>query len=418
MSVWYGPRAAVTPGDAAGSSIESVRDVDVEFYDPADTDFTTKLTVEDVNHLSTNKMHVGDDAILPGFWGPDSGIVIAWAGGWSTPVEAISGMRDKAEAAAADAAQSADNAASAAADAATAQAAVDAAKVPTTDQASGRVLTALSGTAGDWAWRNPTGGGGTSSGFLVLGPGDDVPGGTLAGTPIFRVGGITPAPSAAQVITTGATSTGSFGGGPNDLDLPSGVEVGDVVVVAMVCQGNISGATVGDFTKVAWDNLSSRGIGLFVYPVPDSAALAGLSAPTITLDAPTSGRWSAVGFRVTGVSTDSPFMVASDLKYGDTATITTEEASAGAGAALVLSVSITNNSAGSPVAAIASRTASNGATVNAGPSHNSVDSSGGGTAVFVDWLPFTGTSVPTVTTTFSPASQGTLVGGTYTLKGA
>jgi len=105
MSVWYDPRAAINPDGTV-----SVTDVDVQFFDVSDEAHANPLTVEDANHLATNKLQV-QNYILPGFWGPDSGTVVAVAGNLVTPVTAVAGLRDDA-AASREAAESAAAAAS------------------------------------------------------------------------------------------------------------------------------------------------------------------------------------------------------------------------------------------------------------------------------------------------------------------
>jgi hypothetical protein len=93
MSVWYGPRAAINP-----EGTQAVTDVPVQFFAVTDTTFSSPLTVEDVSHVPTQTMQVSN-YLLPGFWGPDGGIVMAKAGDWKTPVEALEGLRDAAVAA-------------------------------------------------------------------------------------------------------------------------------------------------------------------------------------------------------------------------------------------------------------------------------------------------------------------------------
>lgn len=387
-----------------------------QIFDPSD--LATPLTPLDMAGVATTLI-TDSYGVLPPFNVENHGTVVWVSGTIKATLLATTSIVQSVEAAQ-SASQSAALEAGISADAAqAAQAAAQAAALPTTGFATGRVLTALSATPGNIGWVTPSGGG-TSKGYLVLQPAENVPAGTVAGTAVFRVGGVTPPAPEAAMITSGATNTSHYGSpGVAALSMPSGVAVGDVVCIAVACQSSsMASLTVsGGFTQAFWDVSTSRAVGLFYYRVPDAAALAALpSSVNLTSPAGSSGRWAAVAFRTTGVNVTTPFMVKSAYAVGDTATVTSAAATAAAGAGLVLSITETNNSAGQPVSAIASRTASNGATVRPGIMFNGLDGSAGGTGVFVDWFPFTGTAVPGVTTTFNPISQGSVIGYTATLK--
>lgn len=97
--IWYGERAAIDP-----TTVRPMNNVDVQFYAPTDTAFTAPLTVKDSSGVATTSVHV-QNYILPGFYGPDTGVV-ARSGNWITPLVGDSGAAAlaQAEAAVADAA--------------------------------------------------------------------------------------------------------------------------------------------------------------------------------------------------------------------------------------------------------------------------------------------------------------------------
>lgn len=147
MSVWYDARAAINPEGTV-----SVTNVAVQFFDPADTDYAAPLVVTDKAGVAYTSMHI-INYLVPGFYGPDAGLVIAKSGDWTTPVEAVAGIRDAAVAAqgAAQAAQTAAEAAQAAA-----EAAASGTTAPTVDAINSVLASGTHNVGGTWDFSTAT----------------------------------------------------------------------------------------------------------------------------------------------------------------------------------------------------------------------------------------------------------------------
>src|SRR5690606_2402407 len=117
----------------------------------------------------------------------ETDLVVWVSGAYRTVLESTQGMRDAAVSAAASANDAAQTVQSL-------LPSLNANRVPP-GGLSGQVLTKASNADNDVTWITPSsGGGGTGTGVLVLGADDEIPVGTPALTPIFRLDGPIPTP--------------------------------------------------------------------------------------------------------------------------------------------------------------------------------------------------------------------------------
>lgn len=188
--------------------------------------------------------------------------------------------------------------------------------------------------------------------FVVIGPTDEIPLGTPAGSLIVRTGGFTPPPDPVnpEVVTSSILNFGSQAANNLTVTKPSGMQDGDLLVAAVTSQ---NGATTGTWPPVlpsGWVLLRAphggqpaddggsaaafRSTVLACLPVPSAAALTG-SEWNFALGTGT-GRMAALTFRVTGVDLDSPLLAFSPTTKTDIEPHTTASYPAATGLSLFI----------------------------------------------------------------------------------
>ena len=162
-----------------------------------------------------------------------------------------------------------------------------------------------------------TPGDGTTPGFLFLGEDEEVPAGKKPGTLIFRSAAIVAEPELGLSIVTSGAQPFTAEGTSYSIARPSGLAVGDVLLVALTHQA-LSTTTEpflapSGFVRLAQDSQfptpdGYRPTALYALPIIDEATLAAVPAtiPVGLKPEFSFGRTPAVAFRVTGADLVKP----------------------------------------------------------------------------------------------------------------
>ena len=308
------------------------------------TDGDPVITIKDVSGIEIPGSAVTSslDGTLPTFTA-ETDLVVWVSGAYRTVLESTQGMRDAAVSAAASANDAAQTVQSL-------LPSLNANRVPP-GGLSGQVLTKASNADNDVTWLTPSsGGGGTGSGVLVLGADDEIPVGTPALTPIFRLAGAIPTPVDVRMqdglgsyrsasVTTGAEAT--------DLSIsiepPTLSDVGDLLVVVIAAQSPSEPWewTLPEGWTSHFESDSGRHLLVASYSIKTSGDLDAISETpqTFLVEGHTgSTRVAASMFRVTGADLDTPVVGVGAWAEGTTTAKTYDSfsASAPAGGQLVI----------------------------------------------------------------------------------
>lgn len=182
--------------------------------------------------------------------------------------------------------------------------------------------------------------------FLLLNPGDPMPGATPAGTVIVRETTVPPAP-VLEVVTTSVTYAASevaADGTTASLAVPAGTTTGDLLVAVLTHQNASSTWTppAGWVQLQALDTASTDFRGTYIFALPVTGAA---PAGPVVFQNGQQGRKAAAMFRVTGADLATP-LLAGGAVGSRASNVYTVPALPGAAGGLVLSVTIGQAGAG------------------------------------------------------------------------